>query len=142
MTLRSFSSFHKMHVHLKLRCTSILSKLEKSLKSRERKVVFHGNIVQCSNRIMWKHNQLCNIVQSFQFMHLETKKINPWLIKKLLNLLYNNESISYLNYTELILVYNLIFNYFCLLMKSKYNTNAILIVYFMKKKNLIILLLI
>ena len=48
----------------------------KSLKSREHEVVFRGNIVPCNNTIMWKHNQLCNIVQSFQFMPVESIQNN------------------------------------------------------------------
>ena len=53
-----------------LKWTSILSK-QKSLKSREHEVV---NIVSCNNTIMWKHNQFCNIVQSFQSMPAESKQ--------------------------------------------------------------------
>ena len=57
-----------------LRWTSILSKLEKSLKSCEHEIVFRGNIDPCNNTIMWKHNQLCNIVKSSQFMPVESKQ--------------------------------------------------------------------
>ena len=39
-------------------------------------VVFRGNIVPCNNTIMGKHNQLCNIVQSFQFMPVESNQNN------------------------------------------------------------------
>ena len=38
--------------------------------------VYRGNIVPCNNTIMCKHNQICNIVQSLQFMPVESKKIN------------------------------------------------------------------
>jgi len=63
--LRDFSSFNKKN---------FWSKLGKSLKSHEHEVVFRGNIVPCNNTIMWKHNQLCNIVQSFRFMPVESKQ--------------------------------------------------------------------
>ena len=39
-------------------------------------VFIRGNKVKCNNTIMWKHNQLCNIVQSFQFMPIESKQNN------------------------------------------------------------------
>ena len=42
-----------------------------SLKSREHEVVYRGNIVLCNTTIMWT---LCNTVQSFQFMPVESKQ--------------------------------------------------------------------
>ena len=67
------SSLVEAVCHL-LRWTSILSKLEKSLKIHEHKVVFLGNVVPCNNTLMWKHNQLCNIVESFKFMPVESEQ--------------------------------------------------------------------
>ena len=49
---------------------------KKNLKSREHEVVFHSNIVPCNNTILWKHIQLCDIVQSFLFMSGESKQNN------------------------------------------------------------------
>ena len=47
---------------------------KKSLKSCKHEVVYLGNLVPCNNTIMCKHNQLYNIVQSFQFMPVESKQ--------------------------------------------------------------------
>ena len=50
--MRDFSISDKMLVHFNIRWTRILSKLEKSFKTREHEVIFRGNLDPCDNTIM------------------------------------------------------------------------------------------
>ena len=46
----------KYYYKSNLRWTSILSKLEKSIKTQEQEVVYFGKIVPSNNTVMWIHN--------------------------------------------------------------------------------------
>ena len=78
--LQNWLCFHIIETCLQFKINKYFIKTVKknSLKTREHEVVYRGNIVPCNNTIMWKHNQFCNIVQSFQFMPVEFKQNKRW----------------------------------------------------------------